>query len=73
MILFVFYTAKVDTAMKGDAKKAIELLKKTVTRIIISEKKEMDDVNKEEEKEQREEEKEDLASTLEDLEDIDEL
>ena len=73
MILFVFYTAKVDTAMKGDAKKAIELLKKTVTRIIIIEKKEMDDVNKEEESEQREEEKEDLASKLEDLEDIDEL
>ena len=73
MILFVFYTAKVHTALKGDAKKAIELLKKNVTRIILSEKKEMDDVNKEVESEQREEEKEDLTSKLEDLEDIDEL
>ena len=66
MILFVFYTAKVDTALKGDAKK-------TVTRIILSEKKEMDDLNKEVESEQREEEKEDLTSKLEDLEDIDEV
>ena len=40
MILFVFYTAKVHTALKGDAKR-------TVTRIILSEKKEMDDLNKE--------------------------
>ena len=66
MILFVFYTAKVHTALKGDAKK-------TATRIILSEKKEMDDLNKEVESEQREEEKEDLTSKLEDLEDIDEV
>ena len=46
MILFVFYTAKVHTALKGDAKK-------TVTRIILSEKKEMDDLNKEVESENR--------------------
>ena len=53
MILFVFYTAKVHTTLKGDAKKSIELLKKTVTRIILSEKKEMDDLNNEVESEQR--------------------
>ena len=30
MLLYLFYTAKVDTELKGDAKKAIELMKRTV-------------------------------------------
>ena len=46
----------------------IELLKRTVTRIILSKKKEMDAVNQEEESEEK---MEDLPSKLEDLEDID--